>query len=509
MPAPHRADLQQVILEQNPWRRLGQVPRSLAPEVERPLARHLWQRLLNNKPRRYQLILGPRRVGKTTALYQTVARLLNNGVDSSRIWWLRLDHPVLLHQELGSLVRLVLEASGANHNNPVFLMLDELIYAESWDIWLKTFYDEQWPVKIAATSSAAAALHQGRLESGVGRWEEQHMMPYSFTEFLDLVADSNSIEWARFAKQTLADTVTAIPAELQQFTGLTDVRRRLLMTGGFPELLRLAATTSDASYEYTETDILLYSQQVLRSDAVERVLYKDVPQSFGVDNPMLLERMLYVIADQITGLVSAKNISNDLDISVPTVERYLTYLENAFLIFMLPNYSGSESAKQRRGRKVYFVDGAVRNAALQRGVAVLNNPNDMGHLLENLVAASLHILAVHAGSSLYHYRDGKQEVNLIYNEPQNPMAFEIASSASHSRNGLEALTARHTRFAGRSYIIAPDADMIPAKSAKNGIGSLPLNSLLLAVGAQTHQTMLHRLGVHLPHPSKQPNRRKY
>ena len=49
--------------------------------------------------------------------------------------------------------------------------------------------------------------------------------------------------------------------------------------------------------------------------------------------------------------------------SAPTFHKYVSYLERAFLVFTLLNYSGSEMSKQKRGRKLYFVDGAVRNAA--------------------------------------------------------------------------------------------------------------------------------------------------
>ena len=488
-------DLQRVVQEQSPWRRIGHVPRPLAPPVERPLARHLWQRLLVDEPHRYQLILGPRRVGKTTVLYQTVSRLLDNGVDSSQVWWLRLDHPVLLREDLGDLVRLAVYSSSATQDRPVYLMLDELVYAESWDSWLKTFYDEQWPVQIAATSSATAALHQGRLESGVGRWEEQYLTPYSFTEFLDLVISANSTEWEALAGETLADAIRMVPTDVDLYEGFADVRQRLLMCGGFPELLRFAAARSDGNFENTESDLLLFSQQVLRPDAVERALYKDIPQSFGVENPMMLERLLYVLADQVTGLLSSTNIGSDLGISTPTIERYLTYLEHAFLIFMLPNYSGTESATQRRGRKLYFIDGAVRNAALQRGLSPLDDPNEMGLLLENLVAGSLRTLATHAGVRLHHWREGKKEVDLIYNDPRAPLAFEIASDPGHSRSGLEALIARHKQFQGSSYLVAPNVPMVPAQESERGIGSLPLEPFLVAVGAQAHQAMMGRLRV--------------
>ncbi len=506
MPTSAPEDLRRVIEEQNPWWRLGQVPRPLALPVERSLARHLWRRLLDDDPDRYQLILGPRRVGKTTVLYQTVSRLLGKGVDPSRIWWLRLDHPVLLREDLGDLVRLAVESCESAPDNPVFLMLDELVYADSWDTWLKTFYDEQWPVQIAATSSAAAALHRGRLESGVGRWEEQHLAPYSFTEFLDFVAappgvaDGNDggARWRGEAEATLADTIAAMPSGPSGCDVFSNERRRLMMVGGFPELLRFAGEAShqaDDGYEHSEAELLLLSQQVLRPDAVERAVYKDIPQSFGVDNPMMLERLLYVLADQISSLLSPTNISSDLGLAVPTVERYLTYLDQAFLIFTLPNYSGTEVGVQRRGRKLYFIDAAVRNAALQRGIAPLEDSREMGMLLENLVASSMRSLAVQSGVRLHHWREGKHEIDLVYDDPRSPLAFEVASSPRHDRAGLAAFIDRHRRFYGNSYLVAPNASVISAQTSASGIGTLPVDALLIAVGAQAHRDMMNRLRI--------------
>ena len=495
-------DLQRVIHEQNPWWRHGKVPGPLAPPVERPLAQLLWRRLLEDDPRRYQLILGPRRVGKTTVLYQTVAHLLDKGVDSSRIWWFRLDHPILLREELGDLLLFAVESSGATPDRPVYLMLDELVYADSWDTWLKSFYDDQWPVKIAATSSAAAALHKGRVESGVGRWEEQHLTPYSLTEYLDLAAVQRQIVdagdyigWESLARETLASCIRAMPAGLSKFSVFSDDRRRLMLTGGFPELLDFATEGSDEGHAYSEGDLSLISQQVLRPVAVERAVYKDIPQSFGVGNPMMLERLLYVLADQVTGLLSPTNICSDLGIATPTFDRYLSYLEQAFMVFTLPNYSASEAKVQRRGRKLYFIDGAVRNAALQRGLAPIDDSAEMGVLLENLVAASLRTLSAHNGVRLYHWRHGDREVDLIYDDPQNPLAFEIASSPRHGRGGLEYFAGGNKRFRGNCYLVAPDAQVNHPRPDSTHAGTLPLDDLLIAIGAQAHQAMTRRLGV--------------
>ena len=238
---------------------------------------------------------------------------------------------------------------------------------------------------------------------------------------------------------TLADTLNAQPHGRRADHELEALRRVFMLVGGFPELLN---ATRDRPGD-DESSRLLESQQILRDDAVERAIYKDIPQSFGVDNPMMLERLLYVLAARITGLLSPSNISTDLGLSQPTFDRYLSYLEQAFLVFTLPNYSGNEAAVQKRGRKLYFVDGAIRNAALQRGLAPLSNNIEMGELLENLVATTLRSLALHANVRLYHWRDGKQEVDLVFDHPDQPMAFEIGSSPDHSRAGMQALMERH------------------------------------------------------------------
>lgn len=482
---PQPEDLQRVFDEQNPWQRAGLVPTTLARPVERPLAAQLWQLLLRDDPHRFQLVLGPRRVGKTTALYQTVRHLIQAGVAPTRIWWLRLDHPLLLQESLGDLVRAVLATSEASVEAPLYLMLDELVYTNQWDLWLKTFFDDQWPLRIAATSSATAALRERRLESGVGRWSEQHLTPYLFTEFLDLVSHSSGVE----VGDSLAATLALLPHGLRAEQGLTTWRRLFMLVGGFPELL----TAARDHPEDDESSRLLESQQVLRSDAVERAIYKDIPQSFGVDNPMMLERLLYVLAAQVTGILSPSNICSDLGLSQPTFDRYLSYLEQAFLVFTLPNFSGRESAVQKRGRKLYFVDGAIRNAALQRGLAPLDNPVELGALLENLVAATLRSLALHAGVRLHHWRDGRYEVDLVFDQPDQPLAFEIGASPAHSRAGIEAFMERHPRFKGRCYLVSPQAAVSQPGSNSAGVGTLPLDVFLLAVGAQAEKALARNL----------------
>jgi predicted AAA+ superfamily ATPase len=484
---PRSEDYGQVLLTQNPWHTEQRVPEELAFSVERPLGGSLWRRIEADEPRRFQLVLGPRRVGKTTCMYQTVRHLLARGVSAQRLWWFRLDHPLLMEFSLGDLVRIAVQASGATRERPVHLFFDELVYARDWDLWLKTFHDETWPVKIAATSSSTAALRKRRLESGVGRWEEQSLSPYLFGEFLSLIGKGIEIP----VGASLAETLESCFAAELSSAGMGELRRRFLLTGGFPELL-----LGPQAVPRDEASALLLSQRTLRSDAVERALYKDIPQAFEIENPMMLERLLYVLAGQLAGVLSPNNICRNLGgLSQPTFDRYLSYLERTFLIFTLPNYSGSETSRQKRGRKLYFVDGAIRNAALQRGLAPLNDPVELGLLTENLVAGHLHALGQQTQVRVYHWRDRPDEVDLVYDHPSHPLAFEVASSPSHHRSGLLQFMERYPRFKRHCFLVAPGVPAAKPDALWSPVGTLPIDLLLLAISAQVQRELALRLGA--------------
>lgn len=484
---PDATDTARVIAAQNPWHTDGVVPDALAHRVERPLGHRLHRTITHDRPRRFHLVLGPRRVGKTTVMYQTVRHLLEAGVPPERVWWLRMDHPHLMQQSLGDLVADITRRSTASVEAPAYVMLDEVVYSRDWELWLKTFYDERWPVRVVASSSAAAALRDGHRESGVGRWDEHLLLPYQFSEYLDLLGDGVTLD----AADSLGETLRLLPPRLPQADRIGVRRRRFTLIGGFPELISLELADETGS----DSSLLLQSQQQLRGDAVERAVYKDIPQSFGISNPMMLERLLYLLAGQIGGTVSTQSLSGALGgMAQPTIDRYISYLEQTFLVFRLPNYSGSEETVQRRGRTVYFLDGAIRNAALQRGLAPLSDPAEMGLLQENLAAAALHAQALAGGTRLFHWRDRRDEVDLVLDDPARPLAFEIASTSRHHRKGLTALLDRHPRFRGGAYLVSPDAPIVHP-DGDTPIGTIGLDAFLLAVGRQALRALDARLGT--------------
>lgn len=480
---PGRKDYLEALQDQNPWQRTGKVPETLAKPVRRLLAEHLWRTLVK-VPFRYQVVLGPRRVGKTVCMYQTIQELLKKGVAATQLWFLRLDHPLLMHYELGAWARSLINNYPATVERPLYLFLDEVNYSPRWDKWLKTFYDEQWPVRVIATSSSTAALRGRTVESGIGRWSEQFLTPYTFIEFLLL---RKTPLGSFVAAPTLYDTLMNEIRSRIDHTHINHLLQLYLLVGGFPELL-------DALAEDDVEGELFRSQQILRTEAVQRVAGMDIPQAFDIKNPLMLERLLYILAGQMCGLMNISHLAQDLELSRATTHQYINYLEQAYLIFTLPAYSASEESIQRKGKRVYFVDGAVRNAALQRGTRPMIDPAEWGHLIENAAAAHLYALSLQSGIRLFHWRDREMEVDLIYDQPDHPVAFEIATRPDHSKKGLLELQRRYPIFCNRCFMISASSDVFRSPiDTDDGIGHLPLCNFLLVIGNLTREALYKRL----------------
>ena len=507
--------IQYIITEQNPWWETNSVPDYLAPPTKRPLGKHLWKYILSSRLKRHLIILGPRRVGKTTVMYQTVQHLLKNQIPSEKIQWIRLDHPMLMTSNLGSIVKEAIKLAKAKREKPLYLFLDELVYAEKWDLWLKTFYDEHWPVRIIASSSAAAALQKGK-ESGVGRWEEFHLTPYLLTELLQLYQKDIQLPIDKRQKHLHSTIENLAKSSPHTRFNFEKERRKLIVFGGFPEFL-VSNIKQEEKFlknhfvkkymDNRETENFLWDidndgdlqnkiQSLLRADAIERAIYKDIPQSYRIDYPITLEKFFYILAGQITGLLSLKGISKDISqVSLQTLERYLNYLVQTYLLFIIPNYDSNERNVQRRRRKIYFVDVAIRNAALLKDMrGIFHDPSELGKLQENLVASHLYHLGKQSGIRLYHWRRGKHEVDFIYDDPVHPLAFEIGTSKRHSLSGLKFFLRENPKFHKRCYYVAPGLHFSSAEDSSLGIGELPLDLLLFATGLQQNQAISLLLG---------------
>ena len=71
-------------------------------------------------------------------------------------------------------------------------------------------------------------------------------------------------------------------------------------------------------------------------------------------------------------------------------------------------YASNERSAQRRYRKIYFIDTAIRNSALLKEQnQIFSEPLELGKLQENLVAGHLYHLGKQSNIRLYCWRRGK------------------------------------------------------------------------------------------------------
>ena len=513
--AATRDDLERL----NPWHESGEVGRDRVAPVERRLAQLLWRRLTGEGARRYQVIQGPRRAGKSTVLLQTVRRLLARGVDPAKIWWVQMDAPDMRRHGLSEVMEHVVAVSGASADRPAFVMIDDVDRVQDWRLWLKGFHDDSWPVEILAAENALAASQVPRTDPGIGRWDEQRLLPCSFSEFIDLCPLPSRQPPRQTAADHLNETLRALPAGPYASSELDEARNVFMLVGAWPDLLLQARRELDAhgvgdqpaqagpgrgggaarpdqrSRADTFADNVRRSHDTLRSAIVDRVIFRDIRESPAVDDPRQVEDLLHSLADPVTSLMAPGAISRIVGAPQAAVHQYKKLLEGSYLTFDLSNFADGVHALEPARSKVYFWDTAVRNAVLRRGAAALARPGEYPGLLENLAASTLRSLGEATRSRVCYWGDGGEVVGLIYDDLGGPIAFDVASSASGSRSGLRALADAHAKFAGQCYLVAPDAELISPDRSDDGVGSLPLNAFLLGVGAQIQLAVENRVGL--------------
>jgi predicted AAA+ superfamily ATPase len=118
-----------------------------------------------------------------------------------------------------------------------------------------------------------------------------------------------------------------------------------LEKGGFPEVIT------------TGIDPKLYL-----STLVENILTKDLFYRYKIRYVHLLKKILYMLYSSFTKQFSFQNIAKALNVkSVKTVEKYIWYLQQVYLVWMVEQFSFSEYKKARYNKKIFSIDnGFVR-----------------------------------------------------------------------------------------------------------------------------------------------------
>lgn len=174
-----------VLRQYNPWWRN---PLAIKEEnkPQKRLAYYEALRMISHKTiRRFAVLSGARRVGKTTIMYQMMNSLIDEGVSPKNILYVSFDNPIV------KLVNVETVLSIYESLYPIegtrYIFLDEIQYTEHWELWMKVIYDSRKDIRLTATGSASPILEKGSTDSGTGRWSILKIPTMSFYEYCRLL----------------------------------------------------------------------------------------------------------------------------------------------------------------------------------------------------------------------------------------------------------------------------------------------------------------------------------
>jgi len=272
------------------------------------------------------VIYGARQVGKTTLI-----RAIQEKYPAESLY-LNSDEPDIrnsLSDKTSTELRRLL-------GTKTLILIDEAQRVKNIGLTLKLLVDSFPGIQIIATGSSSFDLSNHISEPLTGRKVEFTLYPLSVRE---LLSQSSPLEMQRSLEYHLR-------------------------YGMYPGVV----------FRDQPAETLL---EITRS-----YLYKDILEFQTVKNPDLLHRLLQALALQIGSEVSYNELGSMLGIDKVTVSRYVSLLEQGYVIFHLPPYSRNLRKELGRQRKIYFHDLGVRNALINN-FNPLEQRQDVGMLWEN------------------------------------------------------------------------------------------------------------------------------
>lgn len=172
--------------EVNEWWISGSVNPVLLQKLHREEFHELVEFL---ESERITAIIGPRRVGKTTLMYQLIDHLLDTGTKKEHILFASMDDP-LVKMMTDPLKTIIDEYREKIVKKPIrdveklYIFIDEIHFLADWNLWLKRYFDLKYNIKFIISSSIATHLLKYSRESLVGRISEIKILPLNFKEFI-------------------------------------------------------------------------------------------------------------------------------------------------------------------------------------------------------------------------------------------------------------------------------------------------------------------------------------
>ncbi len=414
-------DIKQSLNLTNSWWVDGKVSKKFLLEREREEFKYIINKIYE---KRILSIVGPRRVGKSTLIYQTINHLLEKEkVDKKRILFFSGDDPSLFFNDSDNLSNVleiyfsdILQEGIDKLSSRVYIFIDEIHFIKNWQNYLKVYFDRKYDIKFVVTGSSSIHLFKDSSESLLGRIENIYVLPLTFNQFFNFyrtyIEEKEDIKFLKFnldspdeSFRKLEDAYSKIDLRIM----LKKVLDKYILVGGYPEY-------------FENMDINIW-QKRLADDIITRGIYKDILTLYNIKSPEILEKLMFYIADNDSQTFSYNNMSKDFGIDTVTIISYIGYLKQAFLINVLENYSTNIGKIIRSNKKLSILDNGICNSLLKKKEL---ESNDVGHLIESMVDFDIRLLCERENYNEYYYRNSdKEEIDVIIDRKIDIIPIEV------------------------------------------------------------------------------------
>jgi predicted AAA+ superfamily ATPase len=346
----------------------------------------------------FQVLTGPRQVGKTTIAYQVMDQLPFPSLYASA------DSPLPPGPEWIETQWRRAEVEADRTGGAVLLVLDEVQKVRGWSESLKSKWDAairaSRDIRLLILGSSALLIQAGLSESLTGRFFLHRCGHWSFQECVD------AFGWD-------------LP--------------RWLYFGGYPG----AAAFSDDERKW---------KRYVTDSLIETVLARDVLQLQKITKPTLLRHLFALSATFPAQILSYNKMLGQLqDVgNTTTIAQYLRLLETAFLVSGLELFSRGSVRKRGSSPKLLLWNNALVNALSNRSFDdSIADTSWWGRLVENAVGGYLLGTLFPADYAITYWRERDREVDFVIARGIKLWAIEVKSGRRGKTTGLELFRARY------------------------------------------------------------------
>lgn len=267
-------------------------------------------------------LTGLRRTGKTTIMHKIIQDAIQGGKPPENILYFSFDE--FQETEIRKVIKEYEEILGKDFKKEkTLLLLDEVQKLRNWSNQVKTIYDIHGEnTKVVVSGSESLFIRKEAKETLGGRIYEFKIKPLTFMEYLGFKGKKEELK-----------PVNLYEKELKRLF------REYTKTLGFPELVGT-----------TDREII---RKYIQENVVEKIIYRDLETLLHTRATAKLESILKILMENPGQVIKIQDLSSELGLTRQTLSNYLTYLEKAFLVKKLYNYSENQRKTERKLKRYY------------------------------------------------------------------------------------------------------------------------------------------------------------